>query len=133
MLQQRLQRVGPEAYLYLAAGAEQGEVRTALPARPWLPGGDSTGFSRRSLNGPVQTIHDRAKQENLFFLYFSLTSPHESVVPSERFRGESGIAPMTDFVMETDWAAGQVIEAIDSAGIADDTIVLFTADNGHSV
>ena len=80
----------------------------------------------------VSKIHELAKQEEPFFLFFSQTSPHEPVSPSARFRGKSGIAPIADFVMETDWSAGQVIQAIDEAGIADDTIVIFTADNGHS-
>jgi len=72
------------------------------------------------------------KMTNHFFLYFSQTSPHEPIVPSERFRGKSGIASIADFVMETDWSVGQVIQAIDDAGLSDNTIVIFTADNGHS-
>lgn len=80
----------------------------------------------------VGRIHELAKEDKPFFLYFSQTSPHEPVVPSAAFKGQSGIAPIADFVMETDWSAGQVIKAIDEAGIADDTIVIFTADNGHS-
>lgn len=80
----------------------------------------------------VRQIHQLAKTDEPFFLYFSMTSPHEPVVPSPRFRGASGIAPIADFVMETDWAAGQVIDAIDDAGVAEETIVIFTADNGHS-
>jgi arylsulfatase A-like enzyme len=80
----------------------------------------------------VRRIHGLAKQDKPFFLYFSQTSPHEPVVPSAKFKGKSGIAPIADFVMETDWSAGQVIKAIDDAGIGDNTIVIFTADNGHS-
>ena len=80
----------------------------------------------------VQHVHQRAGQDEPFFLYFSLTSPHEPIVPSKDFQGKSGIAPIADFVMETDWSAGQVIQALDDAGIADNTIVIFTADNGHS-
>lgn len=80
----------------------------------------------------VEHVTERAGKEKPFLLYFSLTSPHEPIVPSRAFRGRSGIAPIADFVMETDWAAGQVIEAIDRAGIAEDTLVIFTADNGHS-
>jgi arylsulfatase A-like enzyme len=80
----------------------------------------------------VRFIQQRAKQHEPFFLYFSMTSPHEPVVPSRDFRGKSGIAPIADFVMETDWSAGQVIKAVDDAGIAGDTIVIFAADNGHS-
>ena len=80
----------------------------------------------------VKHIHQRAKQREPFFLYFSMTSPHEPIVPSKKFQGESGIAPIADFVMETDWSAGQVIKAVDDAGIADNTIIILTADNGHS-
>ena len=80
----------------------------------------------------VEYVHERAKNPEPFFLYFSLTSPHEPVVPSDEFDGASGIAPIADFVMETDWSAGQVIQAIDEAGIGEETIVIFTADNGHS-
>jgi arylsulfatase A-like enzyme len=61
-----------------------------------------------------------------------MTSPHEPVVPSAAFKGKSEIAPIADFVMETDWAAGQVIQALSDAGVADNTLLIFTADNGHS-
>ena len=80
----------------------------------------------------VAHIQERAKAEQPFFLYFSMTSPHEPVVPSAPFKDKSGIAPIADFVMETDWSAGQLVKAIDEAGIADDTLIIFTADNGHS-
>jgi len=80
----------------------------------------------------VKYIHEQASGENPFFLYFSMTSPHEPVVPSAAFEGKSGIAPIADFVMETDWSAGQVIQALEDAGIADNTLLIFTADNGHS-
>ena len=80
----------------------------------------------------VDYIHEQSKLDAPFFLYFSMTSPHEPVVPSKNFLGKSGIAPIADFVMETDWSAGQIIKALDDAGISDNTIVIFTADNGHS-
>ncbi len=80
----------------------------------------------------VDYIHKQSKSDSPFFLYFSMTSPHEPVVPSKDFAGKSGISPIADFVMETDWSAGQIIKAIDDAGISDNTIVIFTADNGHS-
>ncbi|MCB1121137.1 MAG: arylsulfatase [Verrucomicrobiae bacterium] len=80
----------------------------------------------------VDYIHEKAREEEPFFLFFSQTSPHEPVVPSKDFKGRSGIAPVADFVMETDWSAGQVIKALEEAGVADNTLVIFTADNGHS-
>ncbi len=99
---------------------------------PMAPGWKMQAILPEITRRAVQHIHHRSKEKTPFFLYFSMTSPHEPVVPSEQFRGKSGIAPIADFVMETDWSAGQVIKAIDDAGIADNTIVIFTADNGHS-
>jgi arylsulfatase A-like enzyme len=99
---------------------------------PMAPGWRFADILPEITRRAVAYIHEQAKDERPFFLYFSLTSPHEPVVPSEKFLGKSGIAPIADFVMETDWAAGQVIEAVDKAGVAEDTIVIFTADNGHS-
>jgi arylsulfatase A len=99
---------------------------------PMAPGWRMQDILPDTTRRAVRHIHDRAKQDEPFFLYFSMTSPHEPVVPSKMFQGKSGIAPIADFVMETDWSAGQVIKAIDNAGIADNTIVIFTGDNGHS-
>ena len=79
----------------------------------------------------VDYIHDQATQEEPFFLYFPMTSPHTPIVPTTRFKGKSGISLVADFVMETDWSAGQVIQALEEAGIAEDTLVIFTSDNGH--
>ena len=80
----------------------------------------------------VNYIEEQSKSDQPFFLFFSMTSPHEPVVPGKRFAGKSGIAPIADFVMETDWSAGQIIEAVEQAGISENTMIIFTADNGHS-
>jgi arylsulfatase A-like enzyme len=78
-------------------------------------------------------VADRAKSGKPFFLYLPLTSPHEPIAPSERFRGKSGLNPLADFILETDWAVGQVLEALDKHGVAENTLVVFTADNGSSL
>jgi arylsulfatase A len=80
----------------------------------------------------VDYIHLQSSKGNPFFLYFAMTSPHEPVSPSDRFKGKSGIAPIADFVMETDWSAGEIIRAVEKSGISDHTLIIFTADNGHS-
>jgi arylsulfatase A-like enzyme len=67
-----------------------------------------------------------------FFLYLPLTSPHTPIAPSERFRGKSPIGPYGDFIMETDWVVGEVLAELDARGIADDTLLFFTTDNGCS-
>lgn len=99
---------------------------------PMAPGWEFDKILPKITSKAVDYIKEQSKSKKPFFLYFSMTSPHEPVVPSEKFAGKSGIAPIADFVMETDWSAGQIIKAIDDAGIFENTIVIFTADNGHS-
>lgn len=77
-------------------------------------------------------VKKAAKDDKPYFLYMSLTSPHTPIAPSERFLGKSGISKYADFVLETDWAVGQVLQAVEESGEKDNTLVIFTADNGTS-
>ncbi len=65
-----------------------------------------------------------------FFLYFPLTAPHTPIVPLDRFRGSSEAGEYGDYVSEVDWCVGQVMDALARAGLADDTLLIFTSDNG---
>ena len=65
-----------------------------------------------------------------FFLYLPLTSPHTPIVPNEPFIGRSGTGLYGDFVCEVDWVVGEVMAALDEQGLADDTLLIFTSDNG---
>lgn len=67
-----------------------------------------------------------------FFLYLALNSPHTPILPSKEWQGKSGLGDYGDFVMETDWAVGQVLAALDQVGIAGNTLVIATSDNGCS-
>jgi arylsulfatase A len=71
-----------------------------------------------------------AKAGKPFFLYLAFTSPHTPLVPSPQWQGKSPLGPYGDFVMQTDSTAGEVLAALDSAGVADNTLVIFTSDNG---
>ena len=81
----------------------------------------------------VEYIHQHAGAEQPFFLFFSMTSPHTPIAPSAPFQGKSGISRYADFLMETDWSVGQIMQALEHKGIADNTLLIFTADNGTSV
>ncbi len=72
------------------------------------------------------------KKENAFFLYMPLTSPHTPLVPAERWQGKSGMGDYADFMMETDWVVGEVLAELDARGVAGETLVIFTSDNGCS-
>ena len=71
-----------------------------------------------------------AKDKKTFFLYLPLTGPHKPVTPHPRFQGKTGLGPYGDFVMNVDDAVGQVLKALDEAKLADNTLVIFTSDNG---
>lgn len=85
-------------------------------------------FARKS----VEYIDQRAKGDQPFFLYLSLTSPHTPIVPSADWKGKSTIGSYGDFLMETDWVVGEVLEALDKHKLSENTLVVFTTDNGCS-
>ncbi len=99
---------------------------------PMAPGWQFDQILPTTTQLSVKYIHEQAQRQAPFFLYFSMTSPHEPITPSPRFKNKSGIAPIADLMMETDWSVGQIISAIDNAGIAENTLLIFTADNGHN-
>lgn len=100
---------------------------------PMLPGWKFDAILTTITQKAVDYIGERAKEKDKpFFLYFPLTSPHEPVRPSERFKGKSGISELADFFMETDWAVGEVMAALDKHELAANTLFFFTCDNGHS-
>jgi hypothetical protein len=66
------------------------------------------------------------------FLYLPLTSPHTPILPSVRFQKKSSLGGYGDYVMQTDDAVGQVIAELKSLGALDDSMVIFTSDNGFS-
>ena len=73
-----------------------------------------------------------AHTEKPFFLYMPLNAPHTPSVPNVDFAGKSGLNSYADFVMQTDSTVGAVLDALDKAGIAGKTLVIFTSDNGCS-
>lgn len=80
----------------------------------------------------TEYIAKEADASEPFFMYLALNSPHSPVVPSEDWQGKSGMGAYADFVMETDFVVGRVLNALKENGIEDNTLVFFTSDNGCS-
>ena len=72
----------------------------------------------------------RSKEGKPFFIYMPLNSPHTPIVPTAEWQGKSGLGKYGDFVMETDAFVGRILEAVQKSGAADNTLVIFTSDNG---
>jgi arylsulfatase A len=80
----------------------------------------------------VAYVEERAKAGQSFFLYLPLNSPHAPIMPTAEWRGKSGLNDYGDYVMQTDAAVGEVLSAIGRSGLASNTLVIFTSDNGCS-
>ncbi|MDF1738006.1 MAG: arylsulfatase [Verrucomicrobiales bacterium] len=78
----------------------------------------------------IDYIKGQAKTEEPFFLYFAFPSPHAPIIPNDEFDGKSGAGPYGDFVVETDDACGRILAALKESGQAENTVVIFSADNG---
>ncbi|MCA9202616.1 MAG: arylsulfatase, partial [Planctomycetales bacterium] len=71
-----------------------------------------------------------AKDGRPFFLYFPLNAPHTPILPTAEWQGKSGLNSYADFVMQVDDTVGQVMAALERHGLAENTLVVFTSDNG---
>ena len=67
-----------------------------------------------------------------FFAYVPLNAPHTPIVPTKEFQGSSGISPYADFVKQVDHDVGRLLASLEKQGLADNTLVIFTSDNGCS-
>jgi arylsulfatase A-like enzyme len=69
-------------------------------------------------------------KDERFMLYFALHDPHVPRMPHERFRGKTEMGPRGDVIVQIDWCVGQVLDTLESLGISDNTMVIFSSDNG---
>jgi arylsulfatase A-like enzyme len=81
---------------------------------------EAVAFIKRNRSGP-------------FFLYLATHDIHVPRVPHPRFAGKSGMGPRGDAIVEFDWSVGEVLRALDEGGLADNTLVILTSDNGPVV
>ena len=78
----------------------------------------------------VSFIERAEANDEPFFLYLPLNAPHVPLAPNDHFDGLTGLGAYSDFVAQVDWTVGQVLAALERVGVHDDTLVIFTSDNG---
>jgi arylsulfatase A len=119
--------------------AAQGtEGWTRIQGEFWREGGISPNLKHEQVLPDLTTeavkvidrLSDDSKKGKPFFLYFALTAPHTPWSPAKEFKGKSQVGLYGDFVMQVDHTLGQVTAALEKNGISDNTIVVFTSDNG---
>ena len=75
----------------------------------------------------------KQNKEKPFFLYFSTHDIHVPRVPNQRFSGKSGMGPRGDAILEFDWSVGQILQTLEILGLAKNTILIISSDNGPVV
>src|SRR5262249_48888528 len=121
-------------YVYIENDRCQGEPTVEKtwirkgPAHKDFEAGDVLPTLRRKA---VDNIGEHAKKDDKpFFLYLALTAPHTPILPTKEWQGKSGLNAYGDFVMQVDDTVGRVLDALDKAGVADNTLVFVASDNG---
>ena len=104
-------------------------------AGPVAPGFDFYDVLPASTEAAVAYINEHAKEKQIgngkpFFLYLPLPSPHTPWLPTPEFQGKTEVGYYGDFVVMTDAMVGRVLAALDRNGMSDNTLVIFTSDNG---
>lgn len=87
-------------------------------------------LTRNYTQQAVAYIEAQAKTEKPFFLYLAHSMPHVPIFASGAFSGTSQAGRYGDVIEEIDWSVGQVIKTLREQGMAEDTVVVFTSDNG---
>ena len=72
----------------------------------------------------------RSNRDKPFFLFFPLHDPHVPRLPAKRFQGATSMGPRGDSIVQMDWMTGQVIAELERLGLAENTLVIFSSDNG---
>lgn len=116
----------------LGAPTEQKPKEMFGTPGPMLPGWKLDAVMPAITKKAADWIDRTAKESpgDPFFLYFPLTAPHTPIAPAEEFKGKSGAGDFGDYVVEVDWAVGQVLDALERNDLAGNTLVVFTSDNG---
>ena len=85
-------------------------------------------FFRRAIN----VVTEQSKNDQPYFLYLALPSPHTPILPSEEWQEKSGLNPYADFMLMIDNYIGQLTKSIKASGEEDNTLIIFASDNGVS-
>ncbi|MBP7141413.1 MAG: arylsulfatase [Opitutaceae bacterium] len=116
-----------------------GQVGDSDPPRLWRAGPIASSFRMEEVQPQLiaeamDWMRNRAKAGDgrPFFLYLALAAPHTPTLPTAGYAGRTGTTDYGDFVTQVDADVGRLLDAISQSGLKDNTLVLFTSDNGFA-
>ncbi|NIJ51654.1 sulfatase family protein [Dyadobacter arcticus] len=99
----------------------------------WMTGGKQARWTDEEIAHVFLSKAEQFMEENRanpFFLYFSLNDIHVPRMPSTPFKGKSQMGLRGDVILQMDWTVGEILKKLDELNIADQTLIIFSSDNG---
>ncbi len=126
--------MAPTETVAASTSVGEGEGWNRIQGKFWREGGRSPDFHHvevtpRFAGEACRVIEDHVGDKPLF-LYLALPSPHTPWLPTEEFVGKSGAGLYGDFMMQVDSVVGQVMASLQKAGLSENTLLMFSSDNG---
>jgi arylsulfatase A-like enzyme len=128
-------------YIYVENGKITAEVNRTTEDKGkytwWRKGPTAADFEHDDVTPnffrkSIDYIKEKSKSEAPFFMYLALPSPHTPILPTDEWLGKSNLNPYADFVMMIDDYVGRLLKEVDNQGLTENTIIIFTSDNGCS-
>ncbi len=128
-------------YVYVENGKVTSEVNRITEDKGkytwWRKGPTASDFEHDKVTPnffrkSIDYVKEKSKSEMPFFMYLALPSPHTPILPTEEWLGKSNLNPYADFVVMIDNYVGMLLKEVENQGLAENTIVIFTSDNGCS-
>ena len=125
-------------YNYLGQNPEPNTFQASCIPLPIMNGNEKVGeiktMEDQSQLTTLYTEHAvkfiKSNKNKSFFLYLPHSMPHTPIAASEKFRGKSGAGLYGDVMMEIDWSVGQILKTLKELGLDNNTLIIFTSDNG---
>ncbi|MDO9040012.1 MAG: sulfatase-like hydrolase/transferase, partial [Bacteroidota bacterium] len=111
-------------------------IHNGIPRIGFQKGGKSALWVDEDMTDDFLEKAQQYIQENKsmpFFLYYALQQPHVPRTPHQRFVGTSGMGPRGDAIVEADWCVGELIKTLETEGLLENTLIIFSSDNGPVV
>lgn len=123
----------PELVKLKPSQGHNNTIINGIPRIGWMTGGKSALWKDEEI---ADVITGKAKafitshKDEPFFLYMGTQDVHVPRIPHPRFAGKSGLGTRGDVILQLDWTIGEIMNTLDSLHLADNTILIFTSDNG---